>query len=148
VESATEIAAPSGEPVERQTPATRLAKRKNRSRVSNGRDILPGVDGRSLMGRRYRDISAQIIHDQGGLDLCSESRLQLIRRFSAAAVIAEHMEARLAQGEPIDIGEHALLCSTLTRLAARIGIDRIPREIVPDPLDYARAVDDTQETGS
>jgi hypothetical protein len=124
-----QMSAPSAEPVERQPAATRLAHRQNRSRVSNGRDILPGVDGRSLMGRRYRDISAQIIHDQGGPDMCSESRLQLIRRFSAAAVIAEHMEARLAQGEPIDIGEHALLCSTLARLASRIGINRVAKPI-------------------
>jgi hypothetical protein len=113
-------------------------KSHGRSRVSNGKDILPGVDGRSLVARRYRDIASQIAVDQGGVEQCSESRKQLIRRFAAAAVLAEQMEARLANGEEIDIGEHSLLCSTLTRLAQRIGIDRRPREITPDPLDYAR----------
>jgi hypothetical protein len=59
----------------------------------------------------------------------SESRLQLIRRFAAAAVLAEQMESRLANGEQIDIAQHAALSSTLVRLAAKIGIDRIPRDV-------------------
>jgi hypothetical protein len=54
--------------------------------VTNGREILPDVDGRSLIARRYRDIAAAITSDAGGLDLCSESKLQLIRRFAAASV--------------------------------------------------------------
>jgi hypothetical protein len=45
----------------------------------------------------------------------------------------------LANGEQIDIQEHALLCSTLTRLAQRIGIERRARDVTPpDPLQYAR----------
>jgi hypothetical protein len=139
MESATDLPRSRVEPTERQPAATRLARRENRHRVSNGKEILPGVDGRSLMGRRYRDISAQIIHDQGGLDMCSESRLQLIRRFSAAAVIAEQLEAKLANGEAINIAEHALLCSTLTRLSARIGIDRRPRIVTPSVSEYLSA---------
>ena len=65
-----------------------LRKSHARSRISNGVDLLPNVDGRSLVARRYRDISGAIIVDQGGIDQCSELRLQLIRRFAAAAVLA------------------------------------------------------------
>jgi hypothetical protein len=100
-----------------------------RSRVTNGRDILPGIDGRSAAARRYRDIAAAILIDQGGEDRCSESRKQLIRRFAAAAVLAELLEARLTNGERVDIAEHATLSSTLVRLAARIGIERVPQEV-------------------
>jgi hypothetical protein len=107
-----------------------------RSRVSNGRDVLPNIDGRSLIARRYRDIVTAIVGDQGGADHCSESRTQLIRRFAAAAVLAEQMESKLANGKEIDIQEHALLCSTLVRVAQRIGIDRRARTIVPDLKDY------------
>src|ERR1035437_1122691 len=94
------------------------------SRVTNGRDILPNVDGRSVIARRYRDISFAIFADAGGIDQCSEARQQLIRRFAACSVIAESMEAELANGKPIDITQHSQLSSTLTRLATRIGIDR------------------------
>jgi hypothetical protein len=88
------------------------------------------------MARRYRDIATQIVSDAGGLDRCSEARLQLIRRFAAAAVLAEQLEARLANGEPIDIQEHAHLTSTMTRVAQRIGVERRPKTIVPTLADY------------
>jgi len=111
----------------------RLVPRKAsaRSRVSNGGHILPDVDGRSAVARRYRDIAAQIIADMGGASQCAEARLQLIRRFAAAAVLAEQMEARLANGQSINITDHALLSSTLVRLAQRIGIDRRSRNTTP-----------------
>lgn len=46
------------------------------------------------------------------------------------------MEAKLARGERIDLTEHALLSSTLVRIAQRIGIDRRARTIGPDLQDY------------
>ena len=52
---------------------------------------------------------------------CSETRMQLIRRFASGAVLAEALEARLANGEEVDISEHAQLSSTLVRLAQRSG---------------------------
>jgi len=107
-----------------------------RSRISNGRELLPDIDGRSAVARRYRDIVSAILVDQGGEELCSESRQQLVRRFAAAAVIAEQMEARLARGEQINISEHALLCSTLVRVAQRIGINRRAKTVTPMLADY------------
>jgi hypothetical protein len=107
-----------------------------RSRVSNGAGILPDVDGRSAVARRYRDIAGQIIADMGGASHCAEARLQLIRRFAAAAVLAEQMEARLANGYSINITDHALLSSTLVRLAQRIGIDRRSRNITRSLSEY------------
>jgi hypothetical protein len=118
---------------------SKSAEPYHRSRVTNGRDILPGVDGRSLVARRYRDIATAILVDQGGQDQCSESRQQLIRRFAAAAVLAEELEARLARGENINISEHALLCSTLVRVARQIGVDRIAKNITPTLDEYLSA---------
>jgi hypothetical protein len=107
-----------------------------RSRVSNGQDILAGIDGRSALARRYRDITAALVSDQGGLDRMSEARMQLCRRFAAQAVQAEALEARLVGGEEVRIEEHALISSTLVRLASRLGIDRRIGKIVPDLGDY------------
>ena len=39
------------------------------------------------------------------------------------------MEAQLANGQQINITEHALLCSTLARLVSRIGIDRVAKDV-------------------
>ncbi len=120
-------------------PAITPRKPTARSRVSNGRDWLAGVDQRSSIARRYRDLVGQIAIDQGGADRCSEIRMQLIRRFASGAVLAEELEARLARGEPVDIAEHALLSSTLVRLAQRIGINRVAKDLTPSLGDYLRS---------
>lgn len=117
----------------------------NRARISNNGDLLPGVDGRSGAARRYRDIVAQIVIDQVGVDLIAEARLQLIRRFSACAVLAGTMEAALANGESIDITQHAQLASSMVRVASRIGINRRAREIVPTLAQYLASKADAAE---
>ena len=111
--------------------STRLAPRSAtaRSRVSNGSDLLPGIDGRSALARRYRDIAAAMVADAGGLDRLSEAKVQLIRRFAALAVQAEVREAQLANGADVDLGEQALISSTLVRLAQRIGVGRVAKEV-------------------
>jgi len=93
------------------------------------------------IARRYRDLVAQIAIDQGGADRCSETRMQLIRRFASGAVLAEELEARLARGEPVDIAEHALLSSTLVRLAQRIGLERRAKPVLPTVKDYLEHVE-------
>jgi hypothetical protein len=112
---------------------------RNRSRVTNGHALPRNVDGRSGIARRYRDILAGLTSDQGGADHMSEARTQLCRRFAALAVQAEQLEVRLANGEQIDIAEHATLSSTLVRLASRIGVDRVPRDVSPTLGELLRA---------
>jgi len=119
-----------------ETPRQARRKASARSRVTNGGDVLPGVDGRTVIARRYYDIATAIVADQGGGASMTEVRIQLIRRFAAAAVLAEALEARLANGEQIDVGEHTLLCSSLVRLSNRIGVNRRAREIVPTLAAY------------
>ena len=110
-----------------------------RSRVSNSPAELPNVDGRSLIARRFRDIARAILVDHQGGEAISEVCLQLVRRFAAAAVLAEAMETRLANGEEIDVQKHALLCSSLVRIGQRIGIARVPKDAGPTLGDVLRA---------
>lgn len=61
----------SGEVVQRKSAGSRpveARKSHGRSRISNGRDLLPDIDGRSPIARRYKDIAAAILVDQGGAD--------------------------------------------------------------------------------
>jgi hypothetical protein len=105
--------------------------------VTNGQ-TLPNVDGRLRITRRFRDIASAVAADQGGADNLSEARKQLIRRFSAAAVLAEELESHMARGEEINVERHALLCSTLVRIGQRLGLDRIARDISPTLADIMR----------
>jgi hypothetical protein len=121
----------------RRNRAYAVAGKSGRSRVTTGRYILPNlVDARSQEARRYRDIAAAVIQDSGGLDRVAEARLQLIRRFAGIAVLAEKAESKLVNGEEINITDLSLLCSTLVRIATRIGIGRRSRAIVPHLSDY------------
>jgi len=108
------------------------------------KDEIPAVGSavftRSLeRARRYREIIKSIIAEQGGVEKCSEGRQQLIRRFAAAAVLAEQMEVQLALGEHIDIKAHTLLASTLVRIAQHIGIDPQVKNTTPNLRDYLAA---------
>ena len=117
------------------TRATRT-KPEAASRVSNGRVMLAGVDGRSMRARRYRDLCRAIFIDQGGEDRLSETRKQLIRRFASLGVQAEELEARLVRGETVDLGAQSVIASTMVRIASRIGINRMPKNITPGLRDY------------
>lgn len=113
-------------------------KAYGRNAITNGKVVLPDCDQRSLLVRRYRDIGDAIMADCGGADQCSESKKQLIRRFAAIVILAEQMESKMANGEEISIERHATLSSTLTRLASRIGIERIAKDVSPTLSDYLR----------
>src|SRR5262245_6675143 len=117
----------------------RRQPKKGRSRISNHRDLLPEiVDGRSSAARRFRDLVNGFISAQGGLDLCSETKLARLRRLAAVTVMAESIEARLINGEPVDTNRLCVLASTSVRLAMRLGLERRMREVI-DPLTYAAA---------
>src|SRR5215472_19215046 len=109
-----------------------------RAKLTNGTRgmVLPGIDQRSAIARRYRDVMCAIIADLGGESRLSEARLQLIRRFSALVVQAETMEAALVDGKPFDSAAHAHISSTLVRLAARVGLNRVPKNVPPSLHDY------------
>jgi hypothetical protein len=105
--------------------------RTQRSRVTNGKEVLPGVDNRLVIARRYRDLLSELVADMGGLETMTQARMQLCRRFAALSVQAESMEAKLAQGEQISLTDHSLISSTLCRLASRLGIERRAKQITP-----------------
>src|SRR3954469_4680813 len=86
------------------SPAGELPSR-TRSAVTNQKDLLPGLDGRSATARRFRDLVNAFVADMGGLDCCSEIKLGLLRRLAATTVQAEIIEARMVNGEEY-VGQH------------------------------------------
>jgi hypothetical protein len=120
-----------GSPLDRPLTAPQIAPRapELRSRITNHRDLLPGVNGRSAAARRFRDLVSCYIADLGGLDRCSEIKLGLLRRLAAATVQAELLEARMVNGEKVDVTQLCTLASTTLRIAWRLGLERVPRTV-------------------
>jgi hypothetical protein len=122
----------------KDSPAIAAPLPSTRARLTNHRDLLPGVDGRSPGARRFRDLVNAFIADQGGEENCSEVKLGLVRRLAAASVLVEMLEVRVVAGEPIDVSEFCNLASTTVRLVQRIGINRVAKNITPTLSDLLR----------
>jgi hypothetical protein len=54
---------------------------------------------------------------------------------AGAAIHVNDLNARLLLGQQINIVEHAHAISTMVRVASRIGIDRLPRDVSPTLSD-------------
>jgi hypothetical protein len=119
------------------TPTNSKAK-NGRARATNHRDVLPHIkDGRQTQARRFRDLVRALVSDSGGIANCSEIRLGMIRRLAAATVLSEDLETKAVNGEPIDVSTFCQLASTTVRLAQRLGIERIARDVgVPTLANY------------
>jgi hypothetical protein len=119
-----------------------------RSRVSQGLDLLPSVDGRSMAARVFKDTYLAMVAHCGGEDGIPETLRLMCRR--AAAIEAEliNLEARFAlaraEGEQptqTDLDLYSRLVNTLRRVCEVLGWRRTARDVTPDPLAYARQVD-------
>lgn len=71
-----------------------------RSAVSNGSQMLPGVKGTSAKARRYRDLVETLTDDLGG-DLSEAERL-VVRNAATLQLHAEELTAAMVRGETVD----------------------------------------------
>jgi hypothetical protein len=72
---------------------------RNRSRITNGSELLRGVDGRSAEGRRYRDLT-EAFGVEFGLG-ASEREMAAIRLAAALTVQSETLQAAIVRGERV-----------------------------------------------
>ena len=113
------------------SPQIAESKPTYRSRVTNGSELLPGVDGRSVWARRLRDVIAAIIGDLGGSDMISEAQRSLVRRAATLTVELERMERNFALGyaKAEDVDLYGRTCNTLKRLLMAVGLKRRARPV-------------------
>src|SRR5262245_61260984 len=109
-------------------------RKSGRSRITNGRILLHGVDQRSPWVRRCKDLIAAHVSDLGGVDNTSAAERSIIRRASVMTVELERMErtfalAGEASAEDLDI--YAWVAGNLRRLLERVGLQRRARDIPP-----------------
>jgi len=110
------------------------AKPTHRSAVTNGSEVLPGVDGRSTWVRRLRDLIESHIDDLGGLARVTEAERSLVRRIATLTVELERMEARFAtngQATAAELDLYARGAGHLRRMLETIGTKRRPRNVTP-----------------
>jgi hypothetical protein len=113
------------------TTATQL-KPKGRSAVTNGRTLLPGIDGRGAWARRLRDVLSAHLSDMGGADNVSEAERSLLRRAAILTVELETMEFSFAKSDGTDaemLDLYQRTASSLRRILESVGLGRRMKDV-------------------
>jgi hypothetical protein len=114
---------------------------RQRSRVTNGSTLLPGIDQRSAWVRRCKDVISSHLSDMGGEDNTSAAERSIIRRASVMTVELEQLEARFATaGEACasDLDLYQRTAANLRRLLEAVGLQRRAKDISPTLSDLLR----------
>jgi hypothetical protein len=114
-----------------RAPTRRAGDRKvyGRSKITNHVDLLPGMNGNNPQARRFRDLVNGFVADMGGIERCSEVKVGLLRRLAAVTTLSEAIEARVIEGQEVDIGTMCQLASTCMRLSVRLGLERVQKQV-------------------
>ena len=118
------------------SPRQGVYKPMARSRVTNGNDLLPNTDHRTVWVRRFRDVLALHLKDLGGETEVSEAEKALARRSACLVVELEQLEQKFAAGEdtPKALESYQRCVNTLRRTLESLGLQRRARDVTPDPL--------------
>ncbi|TGQ08708.1 MULTISPECIES: hypothetical protein [unclassified Mesorhizobium] len=101
-----------------------------------GKDLLPGIDGRSKWARRMHDLIANYVVDLGGEERVTQAQFTLIKAAATMTIILENWEVEFAK-----IGKDTLVTlkdlltyqttqNSLRRTLESLGLDRVnaPRD--------------------
>jgi hypothetical protein len=106
-----------------------------RSRVTNGKQLLANIDGRTADARRYRDLAASLADDLGGAANLTEAQRALVRQAAAMIIQSERLQSAILRGELIDSEQLTRLANAATRILSRLGIKRQRRDATPRLAD-------------
>ena len=123
--------------VARSSPEVR--QRMARSRLSNHSNRVAGLDGRSSIMRRRRDLVAAYAAELSG-NISDAKRVE-IGRAADLVLAAEVLRARVLRGEDVDLFHLVRLENLSLRALWALGLTRRRRpDLGPteDPLDYAK----------
>ena len=119
------------------------AKLQGRARITNGNDVLPTVDGRSIWARIMRDTMGAMYLHCGGEDNISEPTRMLSRRVGAFEAELIHLEDKFARAraegrepEHADLDLYSRMSSAQRRMFEALGLERRQRDITPDLDTY------------
>lgn len=120
-----------------QTQPTAERSPTLRSRVTNGKQLLANVDGRTADARRYRDLCLSLADDLGGAAGLTEAQRALVRQAAAMIVQSERLQSAVLRGELVDVEQLTRLANAATRILTRLGIKRAVRDTAPTIADIA-----------
>jgi hypothetical protein len=103
-------------------------ERHRRNRHNRPKYQIPSrvhLDGRTAAAKEFDRIYAAVSTDLGN-DLTAVEKA-LVEGFVGATVVLQSLNTQLALGQEIDLAEHSAVCSSMVRIAAKIGLSRRSR---------------------
>ena len=95
-----------------------------RSRITNGKQMLAGIDGRSAEARRYRDLAMSFADDLGGAAVLTEAQRALVFQAASLVVQSEALNGAMIRGELVDVEQQTRVANALGRTLNRLGIKK------------------------
>ena len=121
-------------------------KLQGRARITNGADLLPTVDGRSIWARIMRDTMGDMFSHLGGEDNMTAPSRMLSRRVGAFEAELIHLEDKFARAraegrepEHADLDLYSRMSSAQRRMFEALGLERRQRDITPSLDAYITA---------
>jgi len=112
---------------------------RQRSKITNGTALVPGVSGRSAWTRRCKDIIALHLSDLGDASAAEKS---LVRRASVLTTELEMLEARFAaagMANQTDLDTYIRGSGCLRRLLESVGLQRRSKDVTPTLAEYLKS---------
>jgi hypothetical protein len=107
-----------------------LRPRRKRDRRTKIAVLTRGaLDGRCRAAQMWDSLRSAICTDLGGEADLSAIQRQLVDAFVACSISLQDLTTRSLTGEKISLSELSLMASTLTRIASRLSITRVPKEV-------------------
>lgn len=101
------------------------------SRVTNGGELLPGIDGRSRWARRLHDLIANHVSDMGGPKAVSQAQFMLIKSAANLIIMMEKWEVTFAQDDGASLPglmAYQTTANSLRRIYETLGLNRAESE--------------------
>ena len=111
---------------------------KQKSRITNGSALLPGVDQRSAWVRRAQDVLSQHLADKPDATAAEQA---IIRRAAVLIVELERLERQFALAGEADayaLDLYGRVAGNMRRLLEAVGLERRARDIGPTLGDLLR----------
>ena len=99
----------------------------------NRLQLLPGVDGRTIEARRFKEVLEGVMKCLGSNPTLGQ--IALAKRATGLQIICERFEKEIANGVAIPNGEYTRAVGHLTRLMDRLGI--VDVATAPDAPEFA-----------
>src|SRR6516164_2140849 len=103
-------------------------------RARRGLPLEQATDAAKFYNRGVRDIVA----DLGGRRELTRIEGELIGAFAGGATVLRYLNRQVALGEiaEVNLSDFATISSTLLRIGCRLGLQRRPKDVTPDPDEY------------